>query len=87
MTIAETALEDRLAMALPTMVAEWDEGRVDNVDLARLIIRLVRPRECEHRLASPCKDRNGSCGTHLSPWPIGSTIGSVDAAKDAPQAP
>ena len=25
-------------------------------------------RECEHRRTTPCIDRNGSCGTHRSPW-------------------
>jgi hypothetical protein len=61
-----------IAAALEAAHFSCDSGE----DVDRLIEMLYQRgyeitalrRECEHRRATPCVDRNGSCGTHLSPW-------------------
>jgi hypothetical protein len=47
----------------------WSEGYSEGFDAARAQDD-TGLRECAHRRATPCVDRNGSCGTHSSPWPI-----------------
>lgn len=76
LTAEEERVAEQLAFVLPELVGAWDEGRTDNVELARLIVRLVNgsldaEREKVRRLR-----REGqpglwcpTCGDRLDPIP------------------
>jgi len=50
------------------MVCACGKRPIDLFDDMSVAVEPVPVPQCEHARATPCRDRNGSCGTHLSPW-------------------
>lgn len=59
LTPDEEAVVDRLAVALPQLVAAWDDGKTDNVQLAEVIVRLVSRTLDAERAARPAIELDG----------------------------